>query len=108
MERLALRIQGRLRAVGARGAAWAHRRAEAEERHRYEVMRGRLDVALVRLGALLERGRPWTPGDLHAHADLLEEYRVWAWRARSAARSDELVDVYQKVLAAQRRAARWV
>ncbi|MDA2811717.1 hypothetical protein O4J56_13835 [Nocardiopsis sp. RSe5-2] len=108
MERLGPRIRGRIRAAGARGAAWAHRRAEAEERHRCEVMRGRLDVALRRLGTLLERGRPWTPGDLHAHADLLEEHRVWTWRARCATRSDELVDVYQKVLAAQRRAARWV
>ncbi|MDA2807309.1 hypothetical protein [Nocardiopsis suaedae] len=108
MERLGLRIRGRLRAVGARGAAWAHRRAEAEERHRYEVMRGRLDAALHRLGSLLERGRPWTPGDLHAHGDLVEEHREWSWQARSATRSEELVDVYQRVLAAQRKAAKWV
>lgn len=94
--------------MGARGAAWVRRRAEAEERHRYEVMRGRLVVALSRLGSLLERGRPWSPGDLHAHADLLEEHRVWTWEARSATHSEELVDVYQKVLAAQRKAAKWV
>ncbi len=108
MGRLALRLQDTLRAAGERSAAWALRNAENEERLRYEVMRGRLDAALRRLRSLLERGRPWAPEDLHAHADLMEDYREWSWVARSATHSDQLVEVYPKVLSAQRRAAKWV